>query len=207
MGCLEAEHDMSNSIADLTSRPVKLRVAVKDDAGEPTGEVLEYTIYPLTFADQGNLQRWVDEQFPDPFDAAWEAINRAKVAGKPFNVAQEQFMLKNAAELAMNPRHLIGTPAADMLLFSEEGLKRIMIEGIRKGDSSFDEAAADRLLKHMDPGDAARVYGITQMNLVLNDPKAEPLDVKGSSRQTGASASRQTRRAAKARNGGPSGTV
>lgn len=195
------------NLADLTSQPILLRVEVKDDRGDPTGEVLEYRIHPLNFGDQGVLQRWIDEQFPDPYDSAWEAIERRRATGQPFNTAQEQFILKNAAELALRPRNLIGTPEADRLLTSAEGLRRIIIAGIRKGDPAFDDAAADRLIKHMSQADLMRAYTATQMNLVISDPKAEPLDVRPRSRPTGGTGSRRTRRAAKAsRNGGKPGT-
>ncbi len=195
-----------NSLADLTSRPIPLSVPVKDDRGEPTGEMLEYLIHPLNFADHGDLQRWVDAQFPDPYETAWAAIERRRATGNPFNVAQEQFILKNAQEQALRPRNLIGTPDADRLLTSAEGLRRIIVAGIRKGDPSFDDAAADRLVAHMSQADLYRAYAGTQMNLVISDPKAEPLDVTPSSRPIGGGASRRTRRAAKAgRDGGRSG--
>ena len=195
-----------NSLADLTSAPVRLRVARKDEQGQPTGEVVEYWIHPLTFADHGALQRWVDEQFPDPFEAAWMAIQRQRDKGQPFNVAQEQFLLKTAAELAIRPRHLIGTPEADALLMSTEGLKRIILEGIRKGDPSFDLAAADRLVRDLSQLDLLRAYAATQMDLIMSDPKVPPLDVTPPSRPTGSTASRRTRRAKASRNGGGPGT-
>jgi hypothetical protein len=195
-----------NSLAELTSRPIALKVEVKDDRGEPTGEILEYLIHPLNFADHGGLQRWIDSQFPDPYETAWAAIERRRESGNPFNVAQEQFILKNAQEQALRPRNLIGTPEADRLLTSAEGLRRIIVEGIRKGDPSFDEAAADRLIAHMSQADLYRAYAGTQMNLVISDPKAEPLDVMPRSKPTGGGVSRRTRRAAKVhRNGGKSG--
>ncbi len=194
------------SIADLTSRPILLRVDAKDDEGKPTGEVLEHWIYPLNFADHGDLQRWIDSQFPDPFRAAWDAIDAARERGKPFNVAQEQFMLKNAAELALKPRNLIGTPQADELLLSAEGIRRILLAGIKKGDPSFGDEDAAKLMRSMTSGDILKAYSGTQMNMVISDPKAPPLDVRPTSKPTGSTASRRTRRAAKARTGGKSST-
>jgi hypothetical protein len=193
-----------SSIADLTSRPVPLKVEVRDDRGEPTGEVLEYLVYPLNFADQGDLQRWIDSQFPDPYDAAWSAINRQRDKGKPFNFAQEKLILQIAGEQAMKPRNLIGTPEADKLLTSLEGLKQIILIGIRKGKPDFADADADRLIQHMNQADIVRTYAATQISMVLDDPKAEPLDVKPKTRPNGSSTSRRTRRAAtaKRRSGG-----
>lgn len=198
---------MSHSLADLTSQPITLRVAVKDDDGNPTTETLEYLVHPLDFSDIGALQRWIDQQFPDPYESAWEAIRRQESNGKPFNVAQQQFILKNAAELALRPANLIGTPEADRLLLSTEGLRQIILAGIRKGDPSFDEEKADRLLRSMTSMDIAKAYAATQMNMVVSDPKDTPLDVTPSTRPTGSGGSRRTRRAAKARQrGGASST-
>lgn len=196
-----------DSIADLTSAPIRLRVDVKGDDGKPTGEALEYDVHPLTLADVGVLQRWVDGQFPDPFEQAWEAIERQKAKNKPFNVAQEQFIIRTAQELAMRPRHLIGTPEADTLLLSTDGFRQIIVEGIRKGDPSFDEGKADALMKHMTQLDLVRALASTQMNLMVSDPKVMPPDETAKSRTTGGGGSRRARRAAKAhRDGGKSST-
>jgi hypothetical protein len=195
-----------NNLADLTSRPVLLRVPVRDERGEPTGAVLEYRVSPLTYEDHGTLQRWVDAQFPNPFDQAWEAIQRARAKGQPFNVTQEQFLLKNAQELAARSRHPIGTPEADRLLWSDEGVKQILLVAIRKGDPSFDESKAAELVKHMTPADVQKAYIATQLDLVMHDPKDGPPDGSPRSRPDGPSTSRRTRRAAKAgaRTGGKS---
>lgn len=197
-----------NNLADLTSRPTPIDVAVKDDEQRPTGEVLHYLIHPLNFADLGELQRWIDSCFPDPYDCAWDAIQRHRDKGQPFNTAQEQLILKNAGELAARPRHQIGTPEADMLLMSAEGMKRIVIAGIQKGDPTFDEAKAERLIRHMTQADIARAFVASQVPLVASDPKAMPPDARPRPRPNGCSTSRRTRRAAKeqARTGGKSGT-
>jgi hypothetical protein len=198
---------MSNSIADLTSQPVPLKVEIKDDQGKGTGRFLEYLIYPLRFSEHGALQRWIDAQFPDPHRVAFEAIRTAKEMGAGLGVAQEQYLMRLASDQAMKPKHLIGTPVADELLLSLEGIRRILLEGIRKGDPTFDDAKVDELLKHMDQADYLIAYRATQMDLVIADPKSMPLDVKPSTRPTGSTVSRRTRRAAKVRSGGTSGTI
>jgi hypothetical protein len=187
---------MSN-LADLTSRPTPIDVVVRDDEQRPTGEILHHLVYPLNFADLGELQRWIDSCFPDPYACAWDAIQRQRDKGQAFNVAQEQLILKNAGELALRPKHLIGTPEADMLLMSAEGMKRIIIAGIRKGDPTFDDAKAERLIQHMTQADIARAYVASQVPLVASDPKAMPPGAKPRSRPNGSSTSRRTRRAAK----------
>src|SRR5438067_1777413 len=171
-----------NDIASLTAQPVIIRVEVKDEQGQPTGEVLEYQVYPLKISDYGELQAWINRQFPDPFDSAWKAIEQARARERPFNVAQEQFLLKNAAELALRPEHKIGTTEATELLMSAEGTIQYLMVSIRKGDPEFSEADAQKLYDNMTPLDIIKAYMATQLNLVASDPKApqigEPLTPK-----------------------------
>ena len=96
-----------NSISSLTGQPRPLT------AGGQT-----YQIYPLTIDDLGQLQGWIDSHFPDPFQTV-----QAAIAAGNFNVTQQQFLLARAVEQSVRPRHLIGTPVADELLQSVEGLK------------------------------------------------------------------------------------
>lgn len=180
-----------NDLATLTAQPQTLLVDGK-----------EYKVHPLTFADLGELQSWIDKQFPDPFDA----VSRAIKSGN-FNYAQQQFMLDKAIEKAMKPRHLIGTPEADELLLSVEGYKKIMTLSIRKGDPSFTEKEADELFTKMTQADLARLGIATSIDMVANDPKDMPLNVVPPKRPNGSSTSRKQRRAAaKHGTGGSSGT-
>jgi hypothetical protein len=190
---------MSNSIADLTNQPVLLAVEIRDPDGKGTGKFLEYLVHPLKFGEHGALQRWVDSHFPDPYKIAFEAIKTGREAGVNLGVAQEQYLLRLASEQAMQPKHLIGTPIADELLLSIEGTRQIILAGIRKGDPTFDDDKATELLKHMTEADIARAYRGTQMDLVVSDPKSTPLDVKPSTKLTGSTGSRRTRRAARAK--------
>jgi len=188
-----------NDLAFLNNKPTTLRVEVKDDHGEPTGEILEYKVHPLGYDDYGDLQAWINAQFPDPFDSARDAIQKAVKVGKPYNVEQEKFLLKNAAELALRPRHLVGTEEVDALMQSKEGQKIILLTAIRKGDPTFDEEKAERLCKHMTHFDVAKAWLATQYDLMRNDPKAEPLDDNLTKNGSGSSESRRNRRAAKAK--------
>src|SRR5271166_227853 len=187
-----------NDLAFLNNKPTTLRVEVKDDHGEPTGEILEYKVHPLGYDDYGDLQAWINSQFPDPFDSARDAIQKAVKVGKPYNVEQEKFLLKNAAELALKPRHLVGTEEVDALVQSKEGQKIILLTAIRKGDPSFTAEKAEQLCKHMTHFDVAKAWLGTQYDLLRNDPKAEPLNGHSTKSTVGSSGSRQTRRAAKA---------
>jgi len=188
-----------NNLASLNNKPALLRVEVKDDHGEPTGEILEYKVHPLGYSDYGDLQVWINSQFPDPFDTAREAIQKAVKSGKPYNIEQEKFLLKNAAELALKPRHLVGTEEVDPLVQSKEGQKILLLTAIRKGNPEFTEEQAEKLCRHMTHFDVAKAWLATQYDLMRNDPKAEPLDENLTKNINGSSASRRTRRAAKAK--------
>lgn len=197
MGSVDAKR--MNNLALLNNQPTLLRVAVKDEYGNQTGEVLEYKVHPLGYADYGALQAWINSQFPDPFDTAREAIERAAKSGKPYNVEQEKYLLKTAAELALKPRHLVGTEEVDALVQSKEGQKIILMTAIRKGDPTFDDAKAEELCKHMTHFDVAKAWMATQYDLIRNDPKAQPLNETSTPSMNGDSESRKARRAAKKR--------
>jgi len=188
-----------NSLASLTSQPSVLRVEAKNEEGQLTGEMLEYQVYPFTIEDLGKLQAWIDRQFPDPFDIARNAIDKAKSTNNPFTYTQEQFLLKNAAELAMRPRNLIGTPEADALLGSSGACLEILMISIRKGDPTFDEDKSKQLIRSLTAMDILKVYQATQLNLVMSDPKAGKPDENPTPNSNGISASRRQRRATAAK--------
>lgn len=159
---------MLNDVASLTGAPRTLRLG-----GEST------LVYPLTIEDLGTLQTWVDDQFPDPFEIAAREIDRGRLVfdaqGKPsrepYPVAQQQFLLKTAMELREKGRRLIGTPEADSKLHSVEGMKQLLLVSIRKGDPTFDEAAAAELYRKMGVGDVAQLCILTDLSMVTSDPK------------------------------------
>jgi hypothetical protein len=159
-----------NDLASLTGAPAVLRVGDE-----------EHRVYPFTFEDFGHLQAWVDAQFPDPMDLATLAIDRGRLVtrdGKqvrePFPVAQQQLLLKNAAELQTRGRRLLGTPEADEKAQSLDGVKEVLYLSIRKGEPAFTHADADRLYKKMSYGDLVKVFAATAVNqVVTGDPKEE----------------------------------
>lgn len=177
-----------NNIATLTASPQVLRVDGK-----------EYRVHPLTFADLGALQVWIDSQFPDPFEVVSKAIKSGN-----FNFAQQQFMLDKAIEKATRPRHLLGTPDADELLLSAEGYKKVLVLSIQKGDPSFTDKDADNLFTRMTQADIAKLESATNLDMVATDPKGEPLNIVPPSKQNG-SATSQRRERRKRGIGGRSG--
>lgn len=150
-----------NNIAILTAQPQILRV-----------DGVEYKVHPLTFEDLGKLQVWIDSQFPNPLDVASQAIKSGN-----FNFAQQQFIIEKALHAATRPKNLIGSIEADELLMSVEGYKQVLLLSIRKGDPSFDDAAAKNLFSKMTQADIARLEAITNLDMVATDPKDEPPSV------------------------------
>lgn len=177
-----------NNIATLTAQPQTLSVDGK-----------EYKVYPLTFADLGELQTWIDSQFPDPF----EVVSKAMKSGN-FNYAQQQYMLSQAIDKATRPKHLLGTPEADELLMSIEGCKKTLVLSIRRGDESFTDEDADNLFAKLTEADIAKINFATNLDMVASDPKEPALNVQPPPRPNGSATSRKQRRASRCGTGGNS---
>lgn len=144
-----------DDIATLTAQPKTIAVDGKD-----------YAVHPLTLGDFGALQAWVDRQFPDPIQAARRAIGAGGL-----NMAQQQCFIKESLLLASRPRHLLGTPVADELIRSVEGMKYTLYLSIRKGDPSFTEEDAEALFAKMDFLDLAGFGQSSNLDMVVGDPK------------------------------------
>jgi hypothetical protein len=123
-----------NDMATLMGKPTPLKVG---------DEV--YQIFPLTFDDHGDVQRWLDAQQRDPF-----AIVQEQIATGRFSVEVQKFMVKSALEIAARSRVFIGSPEADGILESIEGRAFLLYLSIRKGDPKFTAEKAMGLLRKMD---------------------------------------------------------
>jgi hypothetical protein len=179
-----------NDLTTLTARPRPMVVGG-----------VTYMIHPLTLSDYGDLQAWVDRQYPDPLEIVSRAIEKGS-----YNITQQQFMIRTAIEQATRARNLIGTPEVDELLLSMEGYKAILVLSIKKGDPNFTEADAEKLFKSMTSADVAGMLAATTLDMVISDPKQPPLDVKPPVKPNGSTTSRRHRRAEKASTGGDSST-
>jgi hypothetical protein len=126
-----------------------------------------YLVHPLTLSDFGDLQSWVDAQFPSPIEVA----NRAIETGN-YNPAQQQFLLRVALEIACRGQHKIGTPEADEKLFSVDGAREILFRSISKGDPNFTREAAEALHGKMSLAHVMFLNSVTNIDLVATDPKA-----------------------------------
>jgi hypothetical protein len=173
------------TLSSLTGQPRRLSV---------NGQV--YDLHPLTLDDLGQLQGWIDRHFPDPFQIVQEAISKGN-----YTVPQQQFLFSQALERSTRPKNLIGTPEADRLMGSMQGIEQLLLISIRKGRPEFTEADAKELYLHMGLGDLEAAFAATGVSAVMADPK-EP---RKTSSPTGSSASRRRRN--KARTGGSSSTT
>ncbi len=145
---------MQNDLATLTAQPRTLTV-----------EGQAYDVHPLKIEDVGALQKWVHEQYPDPI-----ATVHARCQGLPLKV--QQHLMGVAAELACRPLPKIGTPEADGLLESVDGIKEILFLAIRRGRPAFTRADAEALFAKLSEAELARVFRDTGVAAVVGDPKA-----------------------------------
>jgi hypothetical protein len=144
-----------NDAATLSARPKPLVVEGKT-----------YMVHPLTLSDFGDLQTWVDSQFPNPVDVAVRAIGSGD-----YNAAQQQFLLRAALEIACQGQHKIGTPLADDKLYSVDGMREILWKSISKGDPNFSREDAEELHSKMSLAHLMLLQVATNLNLVADDPK------------------------------------
>ena len=163
-----------SSLSALTGQPRRLTVAGKS-----------YDLHPLTIDDLGQLQSWIDRQFPDPFAVVSEAIGRGS-----YTVPQQQFLLGQALDRATRPRHVLGTPEADRLVQSIDGVKQLLLISIRKGRPDFSDSDAAELYQSMNMGHLEAAFVATGANQVMGDPKGESPKPK----PTGSSGSRRRRK-------------
>ena len=94
----------------------------------------------------------------------------------PYTAAQQQFLYKIALEQATQGKHPIGTPEADAKLLSLAGLQEQLFLSIRKGNPAFTREDAARIYRRLSPGDFARIFRATNVDMVVSDPKAPTPD-------------------------------
>lgn len=169
-----------NDLKTLTAQPQPLIV---------DGET--YMVHPFDMNDWGALQAWIDKQHADPFDIVSAAIKKGE-----FTITMQQYMIDKAMEKAMKPRCPLGSPEADELVMSMAGQKQLLYLSIRKGRPDFTEEQAGDLVVKLTAVDTAKLGQLSTINMVVSDPKDEPLDVRPPSRTSGPAASRKRKKAA-----------
>jgi hypothetical protein len=140
------------SLADLNATPRTITLG-----GEP------YAVHPLTLADQGELQAWLDAQLPNPLDQAFDLIQRRNLP-QP----QAQYVLRNAQEMAAQTRIFLNSPEALPYLNSANGIVEILFLAIRKGRADFTRERAKDLIGGMTPAAVLKLQQATQLDMVLS---------------------------------------
>jgi len=146
-----------NDLSTLTAQPRPMTV---------DGET--YMVYPLDMDGWGAIQAWLDAQRPDPFDVVKKAIEKGG-----FTLQQQQYMISQALDKAMETKPLLGSVEADALLMSIPGYTQVLYQSIRKGRPDFTEADASELASKLTATDFANVNMSTNLDLMASDPKAE----------------------------------
>ena len=124
-----------------------------------------YRLLPLSLADQGDLQTWLNAQHPDPLEYI-----RGRMEG--FSTEQQKFMIRAAIETASRNQVLLGTPEANALLQSSAGFKEIIYLSIRKGDPNFTREKAAELFATMSAADVMTAFSTADIVGSETDPKA-----------------------------------
>lgn len=148
-----------------------------------------YMVHPLDMKDWGAIEAWLNAQFGNPFEAVKDAI-----AMGGFTIAQQQYMMDKAIEKSMRPKCRIGSAEADAILTSMAGYAQVLYHCIRKGRPDFTEADAMELAAKLATVDMAQVGHASTMNMVVQDPKDEPLNVTPPLKKSGSAASRRRRK-------------
>lgn len=148
-----------------------------------------YMVHPLTVKDWGDLQSWLDAQRKNPFEAVKEAI-----ALGGFTFEQQKHMLNQALVEATKPKCKIGSIEADELLTSMEGYAQVLYLSVRKGRPGFTEADSLELAAKLAAVDMTQVGHVTTMNMMVQDPKDEPLNVTPPLKKSGSAASQRRRK-------------
>ncbi len=130
-----------------------------------------YQVHPLTFADLGELQIWIEAQYPDPITVAAAALAKLPTS-------LHKHLTTAALELASRPKPRLGTPEADRLLLSPEGFGELLRITIQKGDPSFTREQARLLFADMSLAQAAQVLKLTGLDLVV-EPQPSPSQCGG----------------------------
>jgi len=145
-----------DDLATLTAQPKPLNIGGKT-----------YQVHPLTLNDLGAFQAWIDTQFPDPLEIASKKM-------ATFPVAAQKHLIAVAMEQAAKGRRLLGTPDADAVAQSIEGVSQLLFLSIRKGDPSFTEADARALFNHLNAGDISRVFGAAGVMASTDEADDDP---------------------------------
>ena len=153
-----------NDLATLTAQPRRIVIAGQS-----------YDLHPLTVGDFGQIQKWLDDQRPDPFDTINAQIEKGRLTSEgrvPYTMAQQKALYQIAVDQTEKGRVLLGTPEAGALLNSAAGTKELLRLSIAKGRPDFTAAEAEALCNVMTAVDVQRVLAAVNAEEMAPDPKA-----------------------------------
>jgi hypothetical protein len=127
------------------------------------GEVFE--VHPLTLADQGKLQAWLETQLPDPLGLVQVHIDRAKPS-----MEVQKFLLREALHEASRTRVFLNSPEALPYLNSADGIVEILWLSIAKGRPEFTRERARDVFGSMTPADVLKLQSATELDQVMAEP-------------------------------------
>jgi hypothetical protein len=136
------------------------------------GEV--YEVHPLTIAEQGQLQKWLESQLPDPWASLQKNLENTSL---PMEV--QKFLYRTALDLAGRKRIFLHTVEGANYVNTFEGMVEVMYLGVVKGRPDFTRDKAREILSRYTQKQlmviAGRLKQATELDLVLEegDPKAK----------------------------------
>jgi len=148
---------MSN-LTSLTGSPRTVTLG-----GEP------YQVFPLTLADLGELQAWLDTQLPDPLAVVKRHIDSGGVP-----MEQAKFLYAEALKEASKTRIHLSSPDALVYLNGANGVIEMLYLSIRKGRPDWTRDQARKVFEALTPADIQRIQNITELDQVV--PNSEDHD-------------------------------
>jgi hypothetical protein len=144
---------VSDSLPEMTAAPGQFRI------GDAT-----YRIAPLSFAALGELELWVNKQFPDPKQVAKEMIE----AGLPESIAEKVAM--EAFRVARQGGVRVNSPEAAQVLASPAGAVQVLWLALRKHHPDLKEPDVARLIDEIEPEEYRAIESFVYGE--KDDPKA-----------------------------------
>jgi hypothetical protein len=145
---------MSANLASLNASPRSIPIG---------GEVFQ--VHPLTLADHGKLQAWLETQLPDPLGMVQAYIDRAKPS-----MEVQKFLLREAVHEASRTRVFLNSPEAIPYLNSPDGIIELLWISIVKGRPEFTREQARDVFGSMTSADVLKLQGTTEIDQVMAEP-------------------------------------
>jgi hypothetical protein len=126
-----------------------------------------YQVYPLTLADLGELQAWLDTQLPDPLALVRRHIDAANVP-----MEQAKFLYAEALREASKTRIHLSSPEALPYINGANGVIELLFLAIRKGRPNWSRDQARTVFESLTPADIQRLQSLTELDQVVPEVDA-----------------------------------